>query len=248
MVYVISKLGNALMPTTRYGKVRVLLKQGKAKIVNNKPFTIKLLYDTTEYTQPITLGIDSGYTYIGYSAISDNKELITGELTLLKGQSERLKEKAMYRKQRRSRLRYRKPRFDNRTKSKPIGWLAPSLQHKLDSHIRFIDKLKKILPISNVVVEVANFDIQKIKNPSIGGVGYQEGEQKDFFNLREYIFHRDKHTCQVCGEKDIPLEVHHIGFWKKDRSDRPGNLITLCIKCHISKNHKEDNEVKPETD
>jgi hypothetical protein len=243
MVYVISNSGKALMPTKRHGKVRILLKQGKAKVVSNKPFTIKLLYDTKEYTQPISLGIDSGYTYIGFSAVTNDKELISGEVTLLSGQSERLKERTMYRRQRRSRLRYRKPRFDNR--AKPKGWLAPSMQHKLDSHISFIDKLKKLLPITNIIVEVANFDIQKIKDPTISGVGYQEGEQKAFWNLREYILHRDNHTCQNpnCSNKsnDKILEVHHIGFWKKDRTDRPGNLITLCTKCHVPSNHKKDN-------
>jgi len=201
MVYVISKSGKPLMPTNRHGKVRILLKEKKAKVVQNKPFTIQLLYDSKEYTQPVSLGIDSGYTYIGYSAITEDTELISGEVELLSGQSERLKEKAMYRRQRRQRLRYRKPRFDNRKRAE--GWLAPSIQHKLDSHIRFIEKLKKILPITNITIEVASFDTHKLKNPSVSGEDYQNGEQEGFFNLREYIFHRDSHTCQVCGSKDI---------------------------------------------
>ena len=237
MVYVISKSGKPLMPTNRHGKVRILLKEKKAKVIQSKPFTIQLLYDSKEYTQPVSLGIDSGYTYIGYSAITEGTELISGEVELLSGQSERLKEKSMYRKQRRQRLRYRKPRFDNR--AIPKGWLAPSIQHKLDSHIRFIEKLKKILPITNITIEVANFDTHKLKNPSVSGEDYQNGEQKDFFNLREYIFHRDNHTCQVCGAKDKPLEVHHIGFWKGDRSNRPANLLAACITCHVPANHLE---------
>ena len=225
------------MPTNRHGKVRILLKEKKAKVIQSKPFTIQLLYDSKEYTQPVSLGIDSGYTYIGYSAITEGTELISGEVELLSGQSERLKEKAMYRKQRRQRLRYRKPRFDNR--AIPRGWLAPSIQHKLDSHIRFIEKLKKILPITNITIEVANFDIHKLKNPGVSGEDYQNGEQQGFFNLREYILHRDNHTCQVCGAKDKPLEVHHIGFWKGDRSNRPANLLTACITCHVPANHLE---------
>ena len=237
MVYVISKSGKPLMPTRNHGMVRVLLKEKKAKVTQNKPFIIQLLYDSKEYTQPISLGIDSGYTYIGYSALTEDKELISGELELLSGQSERLKKKAMYKRQRRQRLRYRKPRFNNRKIDK--GWLAPSIQHKLDSHIRFIDKLKKILPITDIVVEVANFDTHKLKNPSINGSDYQKGEQEGFFNLREYIFHRDNHTCKICGAKDRPLQVHHIGFWKGDRSNRPQNLMTACILCHVPKNHKE---------
>ena len=241
MVYVINAIGQPLMPTNRYAKIRILLKKKMAKVVNSKPFTVQLLHNVTEYTQYINLGIDSGYLNIGYSAVTNKKELISGEVKLLKGMSERLKEKAMYRTQRRSRLRYRKPRFDNRRRS--TGWLAPSIQHKYDSHIRFIDKLKSLIPIKNIIIEVANFDTHLLKNPNISGEEYQNGEQKDFFNLREYILHRDGHKCQNpnCKNKDKNpiLQVHHLGFWKKDRSDRPGNLLTLCNKCHTPKNHKE---------
>lgn len=243
MVYVLSMDGQPLMPTKRHGKVRRLLKQRLAKVVKRKPFTIQLLYEATTYTQPITLGVDSGYNYIGFSAITQKEELICGEVKLLQGMSERLKERVMYRRQRRNRLRHRKPRFDNRVSSKKEGWLAPSIQHKFDSHIRFINLLKTILPITDVVIEVANFDTHKLKNPDIEGVGYQQGEQQGFFNLREYILYRDNYTCQLCGRKDLPLEVHHIGFWKQDRTDRPSNLITLCIKCHTPKNHQESGKL-----
>ncbi len=237
MVYVISKSGKPLMPTKRYAKVRILLKEKKAKVVQRKPFTIQLLYETKEYTQPISLGIDSGYTYIGFSAITEKEELISGEVELLSGISERLKQRTMYRRQRRSRLRHRKPRFDNRRR--PEGWLAPSIQHKYDTHIRFIEKLKKILPITDITIEIANFDTHKLKNPNISGIDYQNGEQKDFYNVREYVFYRDNYTCQICGAKDKPLQAHHIGFRKGDRSNRPANLLTVCINCHVPANHEK---------
>lgn len=243
MVYVISVDGNPLMPTSN-AKARILLKQKKAIVKELKPFTIQLTYNTeTEYTQSITLGIDSGYSNVGFSAITDKKELIVGELKLLQGMKERLLEKARYRRIRRSKLRYRKPRWNNRTKSKPKGWLAPSLQHKLDSHIKFINYLYSILPITKCIIEVANFDIQKIKNPNISGVEYQQGEMMGFWNLREYILHRDGHKCQNpnCKNKDKNpiLEVHHIKYKSLGGSDTPSNLITLCSKCHTSANHKE---------
>ena len=139
-----------------------------------------------------------------------------------------------YRRSRRSRkLWYRKPRFLNRVKYKRKGWLAPSLRHKLDSHLRIIEKIKKLLPISKIVVEVASFDIQKIKNPIIAGVGYQNGEQKGFWNVREYVLYRDNHSCQNCKGKshDEVLEVHHIKS-RQIYGDRPDNLITLCSTCH----------------
>ncbi|KLU63086.1 hypothetical protein CEB3_c05060 [Peptococcaceae bacterium CEB3] len=240
MVYVLSQEGKPLIPTERHGKVRRMLKEGKAKVVKAKPFTIQLMYETTEYTQPATLGLDSGYSNVGFSAVNAAKEWIAGELSLLQCQVERNKERSRYRRQRRSRLRYRKARFNNR--KKPEGWLAPSLQNKLDTHIRLVDKISALVPISKVVVEVAAFDIQEIKNPNIEGKGYQQGEQYGFWNLREYIFHRDNHQCQNpdCKNKakEKVLQVHHIGFWKGDRTDRPGNLITLCTKCHTPANHQ----------
>ena len=162
MVYVLSINGKPLMPTNRHGKVRRLLKQGLAKVVKVKPFTIQLLYDTTTYTQDVILGIDSGYNYIGFSAITEKKELISGEVKLRNDISELIKERRMYRRIRRNRLRYRKPKFNNRVSSKKEGWLAPSIKHKLDSHIRFIEYLKKILPITNIVIEVANFDTRQL--------------------------------------------------------------------------------------
>ena len=241
-VYVINKRNKPLMPTTEQ-KARKLLKHNKAKVIEIKPFTIQLLYQTGETKQDITLGIDSGYNNIGFSAITNKKELLVGEFKLLQGMKERLLEKAMYRKQRRSRLRYRKPRWNNRTKSKQKGWLAPSLQHKLNSHIKFIDSLYKILPITKCIVEVANFDIQKMNNENISGIEYQQGDMMGFWNLREYILYRDGHKCQNpnCKNKDKKqiLEVHHIKYKSLGGTNNPNNLITLCSKCHTSPNHKK---------
>ena len=243
MVYVISIDNKPLMPTSN-AKARILLKQNKAKVKELKPFTIQLLYKTeTEYTQEITLGIDSGYANVGFSAITNEKELIVGELKLLQGIKERLLARAMYRRIRRNRLRYRKPRWNNRIKSKPKGWLAPSLKHKLDSHVKFINYLYSILPITKCIVEVANFDIQKMNNDSISGVEYQQGDTLGFWNLREYILHRDNHKCQNpnCTNKDKEqiLEVHHIKYKSLGGVDNKNNLITLCTKCHTSPNHKK---------
>ena len=246
MVYVLNSKGQPLMSTKRHGKVKHLLKENKAKVVKAQPFTIQLLYETTSYTQPITLGIDSGYEHIGFSAITEKDELLSGELNLLKGQVLRNYERLSYRRTRRNRLRYRKPRFDNRKKAK--GWLAPSLQNKLDTHSRLITKIKGLPPITKIVIEVAAFDIQKIKNPEIEGKEYQEGEQKDFFNLRQYIFYRDNYECQCpkCQakpkdklEENPILVVHHSNYWRGDHSNNPNKLVTLNAKCHTPRNHQK---------
>ena len=244
MVYVKSKDGKALMPTSN-AKASKLLKQKKAKVVNLRPFVIKLTYKTkTEYTQKLHLGVDSGYSNIGFSVIDAKQEYIAGEVKLLEGMKKRLLEKSSYRKTRRSRLRYRKPRFNNRVKSKKKGWLAPSIRHKLDTHIKFIDELKGILPIGKITIEVANFDIQKMKNPSISGKEYQEGDMLGFWNVREFVLHRDGHKCQnpncKCKDnKEQILKVHHIIYRSKGGTNRPENLITLCSKCHTPANHKK---------
>lgn len=239
-VFVVNKHGRALMPCSPR-KARLLLKKNKAKIYKRVPFTIQLVYGSYGYTQDVNLGIDAGYKHVGFSATTEKEELISGELELLGGMSERLTEKSKYRNQRRGRKRHRKPRFDNRRRKE--GWLAPSIQHKLDSHVRLIETLKEVLPVTKTVIEVANFDIQKIKNPEIEGYEYQNGVQKNFWNTREYILHRDGHKCQNprCKNKSKEpiLQVHHIGYWKEDRTDRPGNLITLCEKCHTPKNHEK---------
>lgn len=241
MVYVLSKDGNPLMPTRRYAKIRILRKNGLLEIVSVKPFVVKLLYDTKNIVQDVTLGVDSGYLNIGFSAITEKLELIGGEVKLLQGQKQRLKEKSDYRGLRRQRKRYRQPRFDNRKRNE--GWLAPSIQHKLDSHIGFMEKLRRILPISKVKVEVANFDIQKINNPEIEGTGYQEGDKRGFWNAREYVLHRDNHKCQNpdCKNKvaNPVFQVHHIVFRDEGGTDSAKNLITLCNKCHTPANHKK---------
>jgi hypothetical protein len=228
------------MPTNS-AKARILLKENKAIVKSAKPFTIQLTYKTnTEIVQHLTLGIDSGYLNIGYSVISNKYELIKGEVKLLKGISERIEEKARYRRIRRQRLRYRKARWNNR--NIPQGWLAPSITHKMDSHLKFIEKLYSILPISKINFEVANFDIQKIKNPNIQGEEYQHGEQMGFWNLREYILHRDNHQCQNpnCKNKDKNpiLEIHHIVYRSNGGTNSPSNLTTLCSHCHTPINHK----------
>jgi len=241
MVYVISQEGIPLMPTEKHGMVRHFLKEGLAKVVRRKPFTIQLQYKSKTYVQPVTYGIDSGYTYVGYSVVANKKELICGMLTLLKDMNERLKKRRMYRRIRRSRLRYRKPRFDNRKRLN--DWLAPSIQHKFDSHIRFINLLRTFLPLTTINIEVGDFDTQKIKDPNIQGVGYQNGAQKDFYNLREYILYRDNYKCKLCGKPNVPLVVHHIGYWKGDRTNRPDNLITLCTQCHSPANHAQNGKL-----
>ena len=230
-VYVVNLRNEALMPTTPR-KARLLLKSGMARVIKRTPFAIQLLYASGETKQPITLGVDSGFQNIGLSAITDKQEIFSADVKLRSDIVKLNSERRQYRRARRNRkIRHRKPRFSNRRKVE--GWLAPSIQHKLDSHIKIINMVKRVLPITKVVIEVANFDIQKMKNPEISGVDYQNGDQSGFWNVREYVLYRDGHTCQNCKGKsgDKVLEVHHIES-RQTGGNRPANLVTLCQTCH----------------
>lgn len=232
MVYVLDIDGQPLMPTNRHGKVRHLLKDGMAKVVQRCPFTIQLLYNNTNYTQEITLGVDAGSKHIGLSATTERIVLYEAEVELRNDIPKLLATRKQNRRSRRNRkTRYRKSRFDNRRRKE--GWLAPSVQQKVDCHLKVVENVCKLLPVTKIIAEVASFDIQKIKNPKIEGTDYQNGDQLGFWNVREYVLFRDGHTCQCCKgkSKDKILNVHHIES-RQTGGNAPDNLITLCETCH----------------
>lgn len=245
MVYVLSKNGKPLMPTTNNRKVRLLLKANQAKVVTRTPFTIQLLHTTHCYVQPITLGIDAGSKTIGVSATTEKAELFSAEVVLRNDISKNLTAKATFRRGRRNRkTRYRKARFLNRVKSKNKGWLAPSVEHKINSHIKVVGNVHGVLPISKIIVETASFDIHKLMNPDVKGKGYQKGPQYEFSNLRDAVLYRDSYSCQHCKKKkNTRLEVHHIIFRKDGGADTFDNLITLCEDCHAAL-HRGEFELK----
>ena len=237
MVYVLNKNGEPLMPTTRDGRVRRLLRKGLAVVVDYRPFTIQLAYDTPNGVQGVSLGVDAGTKHVGLSATAKKKVLFEAELLLRSDIVEKLSTRREFRRARRNRkTRYRKSRFLNRSK-KP-GWIAPSVRQKVDSHIHWILKICKFLPISKITVETAQFDTQLLKALDQGlplpqGTDYQKGDQLGFWNVREYVLFRDGHKCQYCKgkSKDTKLHVHHIES-RKTGGDAPNNLITLCSACH----------------
>ena len=232
-IYVLGKDGKPLMPTERTGRVRKLLRDGRAVIASHTPFTVRLTYDTSHYVQPLTAGVDAGTTHVGISVSTDRREYYAAEVKLRTDIVENLSTRRETRRTRRSRrsVRYRAPRFDNRRK--PEGWLPPSVLQKVASHVRLIEDVTKILPVARVIIETAQFDMQKIKNPDVAGNEYQEGEQMGFWNVREYVLWRDGHECQCCHDKskDRVLNVHHIES-RKTGGDSPDNLVTLCETCH----------------
>lgn len=244
MVYVQDIDGKPMMPTTRHGKVRRLLKANKATVVNLCPFTIQLTYKSTDHKQPVTLGIDAGAKHIGFSATTEKEELFACETILRTDIVDLLSTRSQNRRTRRSRLRYRKPEFNNRVFSKKKGWVAPSVKQRIDSHLNEVNEIHKILPITKIVIEAAQFDTHKMKNPNISGIDYQNGEQLGFWNVREYVLFRDGHKCSYCKgkSKDLILNIHHIES-RKTGGDSPSNLITLCETCH-KEYHKGNIDLK----
>jgi RRXRR protein/HNH endonuclease len=233
-VFVLNKNKQPLMPTNP-AKARHLLKAGKAKVVRTTPFTIKLLYDSPDHTQSVIAGMDTGSKQIGCAAISNNNVVYQSETTIRNDVSKKMQQRATYRRTRRGRkTRYRPARFDNRGNSTKKNRIAPSIRSKIESHLRERRFVESILPVTKWIVETASFDIHRIKNPNVSGTGYQEGEQKGFYNTKAYVLARDNYTCQHCKGKlkDAKLECHHIIFRSNGGPDTPENLIVLCKTCH----------------
>ena len=245
MVCVVSNTCKRLMPTTEY-KARKLMEKGCAKIYQYDPFTIIILDREDGYTQSIELKCDTGDKHIGMSICSEKHEYVSVEVNPLKDEKEKHNDQKKYRRTRRNRKRYRSPRFNNRKRKE--GWLAPSLEHKVEIHKHWIEKYLKVMPIEKVILETGTFDTQRLKAINDGktlpvGTDYQCGEQYDFYTMRDAVFSRDHYTCQCCKKsmntnKNMVLRTHHIGYWKGDRSNRVSNLLTVCDKCHTQVNHQ----------
>lgn len=248
-VYVIGKNGERLMPTTRLGRVRHLLKEGKAHIIGRKPFTIQLDYESTTYTQEIELCVDTGAQHVGVSVKSESKEYDSIQFDLLPDEKERQDDCRKYRRTRRNRKRYRKARFDNRKRHAEVKWLAPSLANKADRHIDIIKNFVAVAPITDVYVELGQFDVQVLTavqegKPIPEGLDYQHGPTYGHDTLREAVFQRDKYTCRFCGRSALNpkdravLHAHHAYYWRGQHGDRIEELATCCEKCHTTANHQ----------
>ena len=239
VVYVLNQNGQPLMPTMRFGKVRRLLRDKKAKVVKRCPFTIRLLYEPeTNVVQECVCGVDTGSRYIGVAVVGNDKVLYQSQTELRDDIKKKMDARRCYRHNRRLRkMRYRKPRFLNRKNSTKLNRLPQSVKHKVQAHIDEIEFCKKILPISDLILEVSQFDTALMKNPSLMNEkirhwGYQKGFNYGYSSRRSAILHRDNYTCQCCGKKNCRLEVHHIKFKSNGGTDDEENLITLCKECH----------------
>ena len=232
VVFVLNQNCEPLMPC-KPAKARHLLKSGKAKVVSVNPFTIRLKFANTHYTQPLVIGIDPGFKTLGVSVrkVNSNVVVYASETNLKQDIKKKLTRKKTYRRNRRNRkTRYRQARFLNRTRAS--GWIPPSLESKINTIKKEIEFVLDHLPITRIKFEYSNFDTHKLKNPNVKGWRYQKGEMFGFENVKCYVRFRDKFKCKVCKKTKTQIQIHHIKFRINKGTDKPSNLITLCSVCH----------------
>lgn len=230
--------GTPLTPT-KIGKAKAMVRGGRARVVRHNPFTVQLTKETTKHAPEMTLGVDAGYSHVGYSIVSAaaGREYFRGTLEQESGKtgnpmSDRLTERAMYRRNRRGRLWHREQRFDNRCRRN--GQYPPSIERKYMTHVNLWRMWARLVPITVTVVESGKFDIQAAMNPDIQGVGYQQGPMLGYVNVKAYVMTREKGVCQLCGGPVAGQKVnlHHIRLRSQGGSDRADNLALLHEECH----------------
>ena len=240
-VLVLDKRKQPLMPCSEK-RARLLLERARAVVVRRYPFTIRIKDRVGGETQPVRIKIDPGSKVTGIAVVRGEGTnrmptvLLLAELTHRGRQiSEALTARRGFRRRRRNaNLRYRAPRFDNRRK--PEGWLAPSLLHRVDTCMSWVERLRRIAPVTGIAVERVRFDMQLLENPEISGVGYQQGTLAGY-EVREYVFERDGRHCAYCGAVDVPLNLDHVVAKSRGGSNRPSNLVPACIPCNEQKDN-----------
>jgi len=247
-VLVLDKKKKPLMPC-HPARARELLREGRARVHRMVPFTIRLVDRLVEDSvlQPIRIKLDPGSKTTGFAIVREDGKVdnSTGEiiriaivlaLLELKHRGHAIRDaltgRSGHRRFRRSKLRYRLARFNNRTK--PKGWLAPSLQHRVDTIISWVEKLRKLVPVTALSQELVRFDMQQMEDPEVSGVGYQNGTLVGY-EVREYLLEKWGRKCAYCGAEHIPLEIDHIHPRSRGGSDRVSNLTIACRPCNQRK-------------
>jgi len=237
-------------------RARKLLKVGRAVVAKRQPFTIRLKDRKAEDSQfqTVRLKFDPGSKTTGIAILretgNDTGEVLhLAELHHRAGLtiSKKMQDRSARRRRRRSaNLRYRKPRFNNRTR--PKGWLPPSLRARVNNIKSWADKYQGLVPISAISVETVRFDTQKMENPEISGMDYQQGTLAGY-EVREYLLEKWGRKCAYCGVKNVPLEIEHIRPTSRGGSNRVSNLTISCQPCNLEKsNHPIEEFLKNKPD
>ncbi|WP_297444858.1 RNA-guided endonuclease IscB [Acidiferrobacter sp.] len=254
-VFVLDKQKRPLMPCSEK-RARLLLGRGRARIHRMAPFTIRLVDRQAEDSamQPVRLKLDPGSKTTGMALVreSETVDVGTGEvrrssvvLMLLEVQHrghaicDALTQRHAFRRRRRGNLRYRPARFDNRVK--PEGWLALSLQHRVDTTMAWVERLRRWVPIMGLGQELVRFDTQALQNPEISGIEYRQGTLFGY-EVREYLLEKWGRKCVYCDVEHTPLTIDHIHPKGLGGSDRVSNLALACLPCNQRKNAQDVRE------
>jgi 5-methylcytosine-specific restriction endonuclease McrA len=257
MVFVLSSDKKPLNPCSP-ARARILLKQGKACVFKQYPFTIilKNRWSFMSETEEFRLKIDPGSKVTGVAIVSFKPHssyqniVFAGEI---EHRGQRIKKKlesrrASRRSRRQRKTRYRKPRFLNRVRTKQAGWLPPSLESRIENVLTWVRRLSKVCPIKAISYELVKFDTQKMDNAEVSGVEYQQGELTGY-DIREYLLEKFNRKCVYCGAENVPLEIEHIIPKSNGGSNRVSNLAIACNPCNQKKGNKSIEEFlkkKPE--
>jgi 5-methylcytosine-specific restriction endonuclease McrA len=244
-VFVLNSTKEPLTPC-HPAKARKLLREGKAAIFRRYPFTILLkakLDVKDSEIQPLRLKLDPGSKTTGIAIVNDHtgKVLFAAEI---KHRGQRVKDslesrRAIRRSRRNRKTRYRKSRFDNRTRR--AGWLPPSLQSRVANIMTWVERLGRYCPITAISQELVRFDTQLMENAEISGIEYQQGTLHGF-ELREYLLEKFKRKCAYCGKQNCLLQIEHITAKSRGGSNRVTNLTIACKACNERKGNKSAQE------
>jgi len=246
-VFVLAKNKKPLMPCSER-RARVLLKRQRAVVVKMHPFTIRLKDRKEGEFQPLRLSIDPGSKITGIALSREHHSQSEGKTVSFvlflaelvhRGQAIRdaLASRASFRRARRNRkTRYRTPRFLHRTK--PKGWLAPSLRHRVNTLMAWVRRLLRLAPITGLSQELVRFDTQALVHPEIKGVEYQKGTLAGY-EVREYLLEKWGRQCTYCEVQNVPLELDHVRPRSRGGSNQVSNLVPACHACNQSKGNQE---------
>ena len=219
-------------------RARQLLALGKASVFKRYPFTIVLHDREGGARQVVAVKIDPGSKETGVVLVGDferGKHVIWAAVIAHRGQQIKnaLERRRELRRGRRARhTRYRPARFNNRTR--PAGWLPPSLGSRVENIWRWVARLGQLCSIDTISQELVKFDTQLMENAEISGVEYQQGELAGY-EVRQYLLEKWERECAYCGEGGIPLEIEHILPKSRGGSNRVSNLTLACRTCNEKK-------------
>ena len=219
------------------GRARILLTEGKAAVFKRFPFTIILKIEVQEpAVQPLRIKLDPGSKTTGIAIVNN----ATGEVVFaaeLSHRGQKIKaslddRRAIRRSRRNRKTRYRKPRFDNRTRK--AGWQPPSLLSRIANVLTWVNRLSRYCPIAAISMELVRFDMQLMEDAEVSGVEYQQGTLAGY-ETREYLLEKWERTCSYCGAQDVPLQIEHIQPRAKGGTNRISNLCLACEPCNTAK-------------